>query len=57
MAWCEDEEGERLSSGRRSRPISLATKFGVLVAGEQLLSEERSFVAPTFSLVSPLVLI
>lgn len=44
----EDEEGEWVS-GSRSRPISLATKLGVLVAGEPLISE--------FDPVRPLVLI
>jgi hypothetical protein len=31
----EDEEGE-FASGRRSRPINLATKVGVLVPGEEI---------------------
>ena len=35
-------EEEECASGRRSRPINLATKVGVLVPGEALISEERS---------------
>jgi hypothetical protein len=47
----EEEEGDWVS-GSRSRPISLATKFGVLVPGEPLISEQESFDP-----VRPLVLI
>lgn len=35
-----------LVSGRRSKPINLATKPGVLVPGELLVSEEKSLRAP-----------
>lgn len=51
----EEEEDEECESGRRSSPINLATKVGVLVPGEEMLiSEEKSLKLP---LVLPLVLI
>ena len=38
----EVEEGELVWSGRRSRPISLATKLGVFVMPGELISDEKS---------------
>jgi len=53
-----DGEEEECASGRRSRPINLATKVGVLVPGEALISEERSLKLSVLDLVPlPLVLI
>lgn len=38
----EVEEGELVWSGRRSRPINLATKLGVFVMPGELISDEKS---------------
>lgn len=53
-----EEVEEKCESGRRSRPINLATKVGVFVPGDPLISEERSLKLPALViLVPPLVLI
>ena len=52
VEWVEDDEED---SGRRSRPINLATRLGVFVPGEQLNSDDKSFVFD--DLASPLVFI
>jgi len=41
----EEKEGE-FGFGRRSKPINLATKVGVFVPGEVLISEDKSVKLP-----------
>lgn len=52
----EEKEGECVP-GRRSKPINLATKVGVFVPGELVISADKSFKFPPPVLVPPLVLI